>query len=66
VIGDFIITFEHNALTKDEVSEWDETDFFLEGMVKGMWIVYNMIEEQMVRERKEHEQEHDNHLSFGP
>ena len=48
VIGDFIMAFEHNAVNPD-VKEVDEPqDWFLRGMAKGMWTIYNMIEELMV------------------
>jgi hypothetical protein len=49
VIGDFIISFEHNAVNR-ELSDEDHHEAFLEGMAKGMWTIYNMIEELMVRE----------------
>jgi len=48
VIGDFIITFEHNAV--DYEPDPDLNERFLQGMAKGMWTIYNLIEELMVRE----------------
>jgi hypothetical protein len=49
VIGDFIMTFDHNAVDSDEEDD-DRYEAFLRGMSKGMWTIYNMIEELMVRE----------------
>jgi hypothetical protein len=50
VIGDFIQTFENNVVNR-ELSDEDHHEAFLEGMAKGMWAIYNMIEELMVREK---------------
>jgi len=49
VIGDFIITFEHNGVDYEPDPD-DLNERFLQGMAKGMWTIYNLIEELMVRE----------------
>jgi len=46
-IGDFIGAFEHNVVN-DELVDEDRHEAFLKGMAKGMWSIYNMIEELMV------------------
>lgn len=50
VIGDFIQTFESNVVNR-ELSDEDHHEAFLEGVAKGMWAIYNMIEELMVRDK---------------
>lgn len=50
VIGDFIQTFESNVVNR-ELSNEDNFEAYLEGVAKGMWTVYNMIEELMVGEK---------------
>jgi hypothetical protein len=51
VIGDFIMAFDHNAVGPiNEEEDTDHYEAFLKGMSKGMWTIYNMIEELMVRE----------------
>lgn len=49
VIGDFIQSFERNIVNR-ELSDEDHHEAFLEGVSKGMWAIYNMIEELMVGE----------------
>jgi hypothetical protein len=51
VIGDFIMAFDHNAVGPvDDEEDDDRYESFLRGMTKGMWTIYNIIEELMVRE----------------
>jgi hypothetical protein len=49
VIGDFITTFDANAVEDEEEAD-ERHEWFLRGMAKGMWTIYNIIEELMVRE----------------
>jgi hypothetical protein len=50
VIGDFIQSFESNVVNR-ELSDEDHHEAYLEGLAKGMWAIYNMIEQLMVREK---------------
>jgi len=50
VIGDFIHSFESNVVNR-ELSNEDEFEAYLEGVAKGMWAIYNMIEQLMVGEK---------------
>jgi hypothetical protein len=50
VIEDFIQSFESNVVNR-EVSDEDHHEAFLEGVAKGMWSIFNMIEQLMVREK---------------
>jgi len=50
IIGDFIQNFE-SWIVNRELSDEDHHEAFLEGMAKGMWAIYNLIEELMVREK---------------
>jgi len=50
VLGDFIGTFVSNAVNYGEDADEDHHEWFLRGMAKGMWTIYNMIEELMVGE----------------
>lgn len=50
VIGDFILSFESNVVNR-ELSNEDHFEAYLEGMAKGMWAIFNMIEQLMVREK---------------
>jgi hypothetical protein len=52
VIGDFIMAFDRNAVgSVDDEEDDDCYEAFLRGISKGMWTIYNMIEELMVREK---------------
>lgn len=50
LIGDFIESFEHN-IVNDELTDEDKQELYLKGIAKGMWTVYNIIEELMVSEK---------------
>jgi hypothetical protein len=51
VIGDFITAFDANVVDWDEEEADERHEWFLRGMAKGMWTIYNIIEELMVREK---------------
>ena len=45
----FIMDFEHNA-DIIENSEMEKEDYYIKGMVKGMWIIFSMIEKDLVKD----------------
>jgi ribosomal protein S27AE len=52
-LSDFIMAFEHYAVDWDVEGE-DETryDAFLKGMATGMWTIYNLVEAELVENKK--------------
>jgi len=49
-LSDYIMGFEHYAVNR-ELTEEDHYEAFLEGMAKGMWTIYNLIESMMVQDQ---------------
>jgi len=58
-LANFIMGFEHYVAEASEEPETPE-DYYLRGVVKGMWSIYNLIESEMVegeskRRKKNHQ-----------
>jgi hypothetical protein len=51
-IFDFIIAFDHHIANSEEEPE-DKLDAYLQGIAKGMFALQELIESEMVAERKE-------------
>jgi len=52
VIGDFINAFESTVVNGEpEEEDIDIYEAFLKGVARGMWAIYNMVEQLMVREK---------------
>jgi len=51
VLADFIHDFESYACTYEEDADELPHEWFIRGMVRGMWTIYNMVESLMVREK---------------
>ena len=48
-LSDFICAFEHYAVNWDfEGGDETKYDAFLKGMAKGMWMIYNLLEAELV------------------
>jgi hypothetical protein len=52
-IIDYIMFFQSNVVNYDKDIDDEENEQYLRGIAKGMWAIYNLINQMMVEEKKE-------------